>query len=51
MNQSGVIDKGSLKGFWFKVCTDPIGKRYIHLAQNVLLQRRSPKSSNRKSKR
>ena len=31
MNQSGVIDKGSLKGFWFKVCTDPIGKRYIHL--------------------
>lgn len=31
MNQSGVIDKGSLKGLWFKVATDPIGKHYIHL--------------------
>lgn len=31
MNQSGVIDQDSLKGFWFKVATDPIGKHYIHL--------------------
>ena len=31
MNQSGVIDQDSLKGFWFKVATDPIGKYYIHL--------------------
>lgn len=31
MNQSGVIDRDSLKGFWFKVATDPIGKHYIHL--------------------
>lgn len=31
MNQSGVIDQDSLKGIWFKVATDPIGKHYIHL--------------------
>lgn len=31
MNQTGVIDPDTLKGFWFKVATDPIGKYYIHL--------------------
>ena len=31
MNQTGVIDPDTLKDFWFKVATDPIGKYYIHL--------------------
>jgi hypothetical protein len=31
MNQMVVIEPDALKGFWFKVATDPIGKYYIHL--------------------
>lgn len=31
MNQSSVINPDTLKGLWFKVATDPIGKHYIHL--------------------
>ena len=31
MNQSVVINPDTLKGIWFKVATDPIGKHYIHL--------------------
>lgn len=31
MDQSCVINPDTLKGFWFKVVTDPVGKHYIHL--------------------
>lgn len=31
MNQSSVINPDTLKGFWFKVATDLVGKHYIHL--------------------
>ena len=31
MDHSVVINPDTLKGFWFKVATDPIGKHYIHL--------------------
>lgn len=31
MDHSVVINSDTLKGLWFKVATDPIGKHYIHL--------------------